>query len=155
LGKIKKGIKKRRISHWFQIVEKVLKKMNMKKVISQTNFMNISKSELLLMFIKSVLLITFFVFIVLTLIQRIWNLCEIMHFLKSFLIFSKKICLVSHFLFFFIAKMILNVVFGGCMQIAYILQRSCQNSSITMSYILLLCRWLQLAQLAKGKKSRL
>jgi hypothetical protein len=43
--KIKKGVKKCRISHWFRIRWKNCEKMHKKKVISKTSLTNMSKSE--------------------------------------------------------------------------------------------------------------
>ncbi len=70
--------------------------MNTRKVIRQADLMNISKSELLLMFIKFVLLMAFFVFIFLGLFQRIWDRRGILRFLIPFLIFSKFFFFKSH-----------------------------------------------------------
>ena len=74
----------------FKSVKKVSKKRNTKKVIRQTNLMNISKNDLLLMFIKLLLLITFFVFIFFQLFQQIWNQREILRFLIPLLNLLKK-----------------------------------------------------------------
>jgi hypothetical protein len=43
--KIKKSVKKRRISRWFRIRWKSFKKMHKKKVLSKTSLTNMSKSE--------------------------------------------------------------------------------------------------------------
>jgi hypothetical protein len=79
--------------------------------------MNMSKSELLLMFmLKFVLLITFFVLIFLTIfstdLESAWNSA----FVDTSLDLKQNV-----------------IVDGHCMQTAYILQCSCQNSSIYMS----------------------
>jgi hypothetical protein len=64
--------------------------MSTKKVISKRSLMNMSKRSFLLMFMKSVWLITFFVYIFMRLFQRIWNQREFLRFLIPFLIFSKN-----------------------------------------------------------------
>ncbi len=75
----------------FHIHRKSFKKMNTKKVISQTNIMNMSKSELLLMFIKFVLLIIFF-----RCLKSAWNSA----FFNTFLVSPLSKFFWSHILFF-------------------------------------------------------
>ncbi len=59
--------------------------------------MNMSRSELLLMFmLKIVLLITFFVLIFLQLFQRIWNQREILRLLIPLLILKQNVIVGGH-----------------------------------------------------------
>ncbi len=79
--KIKKGVKKRRISRWFRIRWKICKKMHQKKVISKTSLTNMSKSEKTVHISVTFTLITFFWLIFLKLFQRIRNQRKIQRFL--------------------------------------------------------------------------
>ncbi len=75
-----------------QLASKFEKSANMtlKKVFFWKTRLVSKNFSLLLMFIKFLLLITFFVFIFLKLFQRIWNQREILRFLISFLNKKKK-----------------------------------------------------------------
>jgi hypothetical protein len=73
----------------FESVEKVLKKSTQKRFLAKTGRKN-ALFSLLLMFVKLVLLITFFLCIFSQLFQRIRNQREILRFLTPFSIFCKK-----------------------------------------------------------------
>ncbi len=73
----------------FESVEKVFKKFTKKKLLAKMWWKN-ALFSLLLMFVKLVLLITFFWRIFSQLFQRIRNQREILRFLTPFSIFSKK-----------------------------------------------------------------
>ena len=83
------GIKKRRFSRWFWIRWKSFEKIYKKKLLAKTWWKN-ALFSLLLMFVKLVLLITFFWCIFQQLFQRIRNQREILRFLTPFSIFSKQ-----------------------------------------------------------------
>jgi hypothetical protein len=84
----------------FESVEKVLKKCFKKKLLAKTWRKNAIFS-LLLMFVKLVLLITFFGCIFSQLFQRIRSQREILRFLTPFLIFFQKIFFLGHISIFF------------------------------------------------------
>ncbi len=73
----------------FESVEKVLKKCIKKKLLAKTWRKN-AHFSLLFMFVKLVLLITFFWCIFSQLFQRIWNQREVLRFLTPFWILKKK-----------------------------------------------------------------
>jgi hypothetical protein len=84
----------------FESVEKVLKKCAKKKLLAKTWRKN-ALFSLLLMFVKLVLLITFFWCIFSQLFQRIRNQREILRFFKTFFDFFKKNYFLGHISTFF------------------------------------------------------
>ncbi len=86
----------------FEAVEKLVKKMHQKKVISKTSLTNMSKSEKVKISV-TFLLITFFWCIFSNLFQRIRNQREILRFFDTHVEFLKKtffLALISTFLKF-------------------------------------------------------
>ncbi len=92
MKKSKKGVKKRRMSRWFRIRWKSFEKVYQKKLLAKTWRKN-ALFSLLLMFVKLVLLITFFWCIFSQFFQRIRNQREILRFKTPFLIFQTKFIL--------------------------------------------------------------
>jgi hypothetical protein len=93
-------VKKRKISRWFRIRWKSFEKCTKKKLLAKTWRKN-ALFSLLLMFVKLVLLITFFWCIFSQLFQRIRNQREILRFLTPFSIFFKTKIFLGHFSTFF------------------------------------------------------
>ncbi len=97
--KIEKGVKNAEFYADFESVEKVLKECTKKKLLAKRWRKN-ALFSLLLMFVKLVLLITFFWCIFSQLFQQRRNQREILRFLTPFSIFSKKNFFRSYEYFF-------------------------------------------------------